>query len=533
MSPTSQRRKTQLVVLLLLTMLVFSVALVGTASANNDPYTEVPGYPKYGCYDIATGGIGMWSGNSPYWLQVDVPGPVVDAYMFWIGSIDEGAPDAPNQSDLYLSGTQVIGKQVDFAQMGPSELSWYMWRANIGPNGSNLIKQGANTFQVTGWSPNNNSTDNRRNGVSLVVVYDTGACQRPNQIDIMGTMDWYWERWADDVTSVPMIYTFPPAPVDREATVWLHYAGTDSFSRDNACRPENVWAAAGTGTPPTNIVDTWPSTGPGGLPNPSVGINGGKLVLKNGFTNPGCPMAWYPPATDQLGWQDAFGWKPNTNGFIWSQWSIVRLKIKIAAGQNYLVLQGESVRSDPNTVDVTASGESGALTGQLVIPLYNPELKVTKTVSAAEAKPGDTLTYTLDYDNHGYGAAENSTIVDKLPDHVKYVSACGRRCLRQRDPHGHVEARHAGHWREGPGHARRRGGPGVRGRRHGAHEHSHHQHDDGRRDRYQRQHDLGNDEHHGQGRAGHRQEGRAGAGGRGQEPDLHDRLDRGRQRLRP
>ena len=422
MSPTTQRRKAQLFVLLLLTILALSVAMVGTASADSGPYFEVPGYPKYGCYALAVGGIGMWSGNSSYWLQVDVPGPVVDAHMFWIGTVDEDAPDAPNQSDLFVFNTQVIGKQVDFAQMGPGELSWYMWRADIGPNGYNLIKQGTNKGPVTGWSQDNNSSDNRRNGVSVVVVYDTGACQHPNQVDILGNMDWYWERWAYDVTSAPLIYTFPPALVDREATVFLHYAGTDSFSRLNSCRPENVWAAIGTGTPPTNIINTWPSTGPGGLPDPSIGENGGKLILKNGFTNSGCPMAWYPPVTAEWGWEDAFGVKSNTTGFITSQWAIVKLNIKIPAGQTYLVLQGESVRTDPATVGVTETGESGALTGQFTIPLYNPELKVVKT-GPADVKPGEVFSYTLSYDNHGYGAAENTTIVDKLPDHVTYVSA--------------------------------------------------------------------------------------------------------------
>ena len=45
------------------------------------PYKEVPGYPKFGCYDVVTGGNGMWGGQTPYPITVDVPGPVVDAYF--------------------------------------------------------------------------------------------------------------------------------------------------------------------------------------------------------------------------------------------------------------------------------------------------------------------------------------------------------------------------------------------------------------------------------------------------------------------
>jgi uncharacterized repeat protein (TIGR01451 family) len=40
-----------------------------------------------------------------------------------------------------------------------------------------------------------------------------------------------------------------------------------------------------------------------------------------------------------------------------------------------------------------------------------------------EAKPGDSLTYTIDYENYGYGAADNVKVVDKLPDFVSYASA--------------------------------------------------------------------------------------------------------------
>gem|GEM_PF-1771655 len=424
MSPTSHRRRPQFFILFLLTILALSFFVSGVASANDGPYNRVPGYPKYGCYDIATSGIGMWNGASPYWLQVDVPGPVVDAQMFWIGTEDVGAPDSPNQSDLTVGDglgstvnpTTVLGKKVDFVDLGSNEEPWYMWRADIGPNGYNIIQQGTNKFPISGWAfPKTDGQ--RRNGVGITVVYSTGNCERPNQVEILDSMDWYWERWYKNITTYPIVYTFPPAPVDREATVWLHKAGTDSTVR--VCRHENIWAATGSGTPPTSIVDII-SLDPA---VPPVPVNGGKLVVKDGFTLPGCPISWYPPVTDLLGWQDGFGFKSGTNGFISPQWAILRLKIKVPAGQTWLAVQGESVRTDPNTVDVTESGESGAWTGQFVIPLYNPELKVTKSVSATEAVRGDTLTYTLAYDNHGYGVAENSTIVDKLPDHVSYVSA--------------------------------------------------------------------------------------------------------------
>ncbi len=48
-----------------------------------------------------------------------------------------------------------------------------MWRADIGPSGANLVKQGNNSFNLTGWFAV--PSDIRRNGASVMVVYSTGA----------------------------------------------------------------------------------------------------------------------------------------------------------------------------------------------------------------------------------------------------------------------------------------------------------------------------------------------------------------------
>ncbi len=391
--------------LLLLVVLVLSLAMVGSAGAEGAPYNDVPGYPKYGCYDIATGGIGMWSGASPYPLSVDVPGPVVDAYLVWIGTEDVGAPNSPNQSDLTVNGATVLGTLVDRKVWSQHMPEWFMWRADIGPNGANLVGQGLNKLNIAGWAAL--ASGGRNNGVSVVVVYETGACQRPNQIELIDSMDWYHELTPNEGTSDPIVFTFPPAPVDRQVTVWLHHAGTDHYS----CRPERVWAARGTGAPPDTIIN---------YDAPSTGIHGGRMVVDGAFWPDGCGTTSYWPVTDLLGWRDGFGWTPDTGGYVSREWSVVRIKVQVPAGNTWLALQGESVLTG-----VLVPGESGAWFAQAVIPLYNPELRVTKTDGVDLVDPGDTLTYGIDYENYGYGAADNVVIVDTLPERATFVSATG------------------------------------------------------------------------------------------------------------
>ncbi len=195
MSSSTRQQRTLPLALLLFAMLAFTVlaALVpAPAFADGAPYKQVPGYPKYGCYDVIAGGNGMWGGATPYPITVDVPGPVVDAYFVWLGTIDQGAPNAPMQSDLTVNGTTMIGNQVDEVKAGSADPSWYMWRADVGPTGLNLVKQGVNKYNISGW---NSPPDfqQRRNGISLVVVYSTGACSKPNQVNLIDSSEFYWE----------------------------------------------------------------------------------------------------------------------------------------------------------------------------------------------------------------------------------------------------------------------------------------------------------------------------------------------------
>lgn len=389
-----QSRKAFSFVVLLLFTVSLTLAGSGAALGEGVPYQNAPGYPKYGCYDVVSAGMGMFTGNTLYPLVLWVPGPVVDAYLVWIGTEDVGAPNAPDQSDLVVNGTTVVGNKVDVKTFtyGPP---WYMWRANVGPTGYNLVNQGYNSFDISGWFAV--PQYERRNGVSLVVVYDTGACVSPNQVELLDTMDWYYEFTSGEGTSGAMVFEFPPAPQARSVRVWLHHAGTDYA---NPCRPEQIWAATGSGIPPANIINY-------GMP--STGVNGGTVIVTEAFSPLFCGGTTYPPVTYIDG------------GWIDPEWSVLELKINVPAGATYLVLQAESVM----TGDPEAPGESGAWFGQAVIPLFNPELKIAKTDGVTLAAPGDQLTYTLTYENYGYGPAENVVIVDTLPAQATYVSATG------------------------------------------------------------------------------------------------------------
>ena len=54
-----------------------------------------------------------------------------------------------------------------------------------------------------------------------------------------------------------------------------------------------------------------------------------------------------------------------------------------------------------------------------------PDLKITKSVSPTQAKPGENVTYTIDYSNAGTDTADNVTLIDQFPAELDFVSATG------------------------------------------------------------------------------------------------------------
>ena len=396
MTHTGTRRTAPPLALLVLLVMLLSMIIVVPAGAEGAPLNPVPGYPKAGCFDLEVRGMGMWSGSTSAPLDITVPGPVVDAYLVWIGTEDVGAPNSPTNSDLSVNGTTVIGQLVDQKKSSPRSAEWFMWRANVGPSGYNLVQQGNNSYTITGWA--GLPEDTRRNGVSLVVVYSTGACTTARQINLADEMDWYWENTPGEETSGPVIYQFEPSPDPRTVTLFFNYAGADHTS---PCRPENLWGAWGTGTPPGNIINY-------GMP--SQGVNGGRLLAINPFSRYNeCGTTTYPPIVEFAG------------GYVGAEWSVAHVKMTIPAGVTWLALQGESVRTGAQ--ETTMMGESGAWFVHAAIPLANPELRISKTDNTDTAAPGDTLTYTLNYENYGFGPAANTVIIDTLPERVSYVSA--------------------------------------------------------------------------------------------------------------
>ncbi|MBM4432369.1 MAG: DUF11 domain-containing protein, partial [Chloroflexi bacterium] len=382
-------------VLSVITLLgVLSASLVLTASVAGEgaPFDPMPGYPLQGCYGVVTAGTGMWDGYGT--ITVDVPGPVVDAWLWWAGIEDD---------DLIINGTPIMGTLVDVTQTLPNtHPDWFLYRFDMG----GFVSQGSNTFFIEGWEklgPPWPSDKEQRNGAALVVTYERDpACLDPSEIHVYEGFDWFWFKDSSaEFASEVEAYFLEPAPFDRTLSVTFSFAGPTQVDATESCRDEAVWYTSGTGTPPDQLLaHTWPA---------SVGINGGQLIAEDTVgMSPPCTPAFYPPATGLRG------------GFVGAEWAVFTLDVPVPAGAEWVAFQMESVGfwTDPE-----ADGESGTWVGNVLeIPLATPDVTVAKDDGVTNAVPGDVLTYNIAYANVGDRFADDVVIVDTIPDRTSFVS---------------------------------------------------------------------------------------------------------------
>jgi len=394
-------------------LLVFTVngTMPAQVRADTPEFPIFDGYPKQGCFGYVVGSTGMWYGSGT--ISVDVPGPVVDAWLIWEGVNDTDDPGNPETTTLLVNGQSIVGHMTDHTRYSSIHADWYQWVANVGPSGYNLISSGSNSLSITEWWPlgeykdGSHSQDPRRNGVALMVIYDRSPCNDPVEIVPYFGSDYIWWQGAPNLDGGPLtmnhVFSFDPSPRPRQAHLVINFAGPSQYAAvTGICRETAIWAAVGSGTPPDHVAET-------GFPG-TTGVNGGVRVGSNLFNqSPPCEQSIAYPVVSYSG------------GYVDAEWATTDLVFEIPAGDEWLSVQLESVST--GNPPVRPGGESGAWTaGIFEIPLPPPDVTLTKTDGLDQAEPGQVVTYTVNFQNAGPGLAQNVRITDTLPAYTSFQS---------------------------------------------------------------------------------------------------------------
>ncbi len=396
---------------LIVLALVAAPGLTPASQAEGAPFSYLPGYgPLEGCVDVAVASVGMFP-NGEGTLSVDVPGPVLDAWLVWTGTNDT-VPADPMVSEITVNGTPVTGNAYDMLLPISIRLEWYSYLANLGPAGLNLVSQGSNTLNLAGWDPVPGPVPVNRNGATLFVAYDTTPCSRANAIYVLDNIDWaFWRDPRLEFATNVIPFTFPSTDADRTGRLYTSIAGIDHMQRDHLqCRGIRMWFEQGAGAVPAALYQqAWPE---------SIGVNGGFAIADDIWNpTPPCTPEFRAPATSLTGGYSEGG----------GDYGQAVLAVTVPAGVSHVAYQLESERpADPNITPLFGGGESFAWIGPgspFVIDIPSPDLTVSKSDGLTTANPGDTLTYTINFSNLGDGAAADVVIQDTLPDYVTFVSA--------------------------------------------------------------------------------------------------------------
>ena len=169
--------------------------------------------PLQGCYDVVSHGVGLY-GDGAGNVDVFAPGPVVAVFLEWVGTEDT-TPGGEGTSTLLVNGIEVVGTlatgsagRSDTAYRAP----WFAWHADVGPSGYGLVtNQGTTTLAIGGWD----APDSLTNGATIRIVYDSGPCAEPQEVQLLSGVDYYHHGHATDPftsASMPCVPAVNPVP---------------------------------------------------------------------------------------------------------------------------------------------------------------------------------------------------------------------------------------------------------------------------------------------------------------------------------
>ena len=386
-------RKSLLLIVLLTVAILMPKLLLAQGAA---PLLDEP---LDGCYDAIVVGVGLYNDSPPIGIENSVtvpapPGPIVAAYIEWVGAEDTtpGGATLDGTSTLLINGVDVPGilaapfdlsGNAGFdprAHTSAGPRGWFSWHAEIGPDGLGIVPATLTApmeLIISGWD----SPAQQTNGATISLIYETGACAVENQIRFLTGVNWYHYHAGVHHFSELLVYPVEPAPIDRVVSMVFSHAGTDKSQ--TTCRGGAVWMVADDGTRPMpgqgdfDLLATGDNDGDG--IERGYGINGGVEILNDPFSSSALPCTPginlvpdepyanghpYPGGASVAPYR-AVSIDPGSGGDVGApgEWGVLTAQILIPANARWVAFQLES-EPDQN-------GESGSWVGGgvfLVVP---------------------------------------------------------------------------------------------------------------------------------------------------------------------
>ncbi len=203
-----------------------------------------------GRYAIVANGIGM-TGSSSADIDLDVPGTVYKAYLYWAG-YDDGSGD--NTVSLQVDGGAVTPLTADetFTDLWFSSYDRYVYVKEV----TGLVQSGDHTYTVANFS----DSVHFRDGAGLLVVYEDAGLPY-SRVEVKDGLDRMYRWWGSGARPESAVQCFdvPPHPYTRAMSLNIFGTGVDISGND---RPNALWYRTGDDSEkPVDMLDT-PNDGP-------------------------------------------------------------------------------------------------------------------------------------------------------------------------------------------------------------------------------------------------------------------------------
>ena len=156
----------------MLAMSLVSPFMADVPKAYADPADEVlsPRFEATGHYDIAAAGVGL-NGETSGVINLDVPGSVIQAYLYWAGQADSTIPDDFDDVSFAVGSDPAVAIVAD-DHYGPEfwlepDRQNFVFIEDV----TSLIQSGDTDYTISGEGLN--FTENY--GVGLMVVYEDAS----------------------------------------------------------------------------------------------------------------------------------------------------------------------------------------------------------------------------------------------------------------------------------------------------------------------------------------------------------------------
>ncbi len=334
--------------------------------------------PANGCLDSVADAVGLYEGvvTPAGGMSLDVPGPVVQVIVEWVGEF----ADEPADPTLGLSVDGPSGVTAGTApgiQSGTDgaggDIEVYAYYDDI----TDLFGDGsAGTYDVAVTPPADTAAGrNHWWGASITVVYDTTPCAEIAQLIWKIGADYYFGGNPGAVTTDLIVYAFDePLAEDLTATLRSTHGGADAAA--TLCRVSVLWVGTGTGDAPgvdDDLVDE------DGVPVYPGAVEG----VVDPFTPPNqpCPAPTINAPVTSL-----------SGGNVGPEFALIEFDVVIPAGSTWTAFQLESPQDNNGESGVVPESGSWGGAGLLVLPRQGeaPDIVLEKTVldGAGGACPG-------------------------------------------------------------------------------------------------------------------------------------------------